>query len=183
MDTYLKELEQHLASAVSRLKEDLRGMRSSRPSIDFLEALTAEQYGSVLPLNQLGSFSLVPPREVRISVWDKAAVPAVMTSIEEARAGFSVSNDGNTVRALLSPLSEERREELAKLVKKTVEGTRIEVRSIRNDILNKVRAAEDRGELSEDMVRSGKEKAEKKVKETNDAIERMLEDKVKELSE
>lgn len=183
MDQFLKDLESRLSGAVGRLKEDMRGMRSSRPSIEFLEQLQAEAYGSKMPLNQLGSFSLVPPREVRISIWDKTAVPAVMTAIEEAHAGFSVSNDGNTVRALLSPLSEERREELSKLVKKTVEGARIEVRNIRNDILNKMRGAEDRGELSEDMVRSGKEKAEKKVKDANDAIEKMLDEKLKELSE
>ncbi len=183
MDLYLKELENHLQAAIARLKEELRGMRSSRPSIEFLEGLQAEAYGSKMPLNQLGSFSLVPPREVRISVWDKAAVPAVMSAVEEARAGFSVSNDGNTVRAMLSPLSEERREELGKLVKKTVEATRIEIRNMRNDSINKVRAAEDRSELSEDVSRSGKEKIEKKVKETNDQIETMLEEKLRELAE
>jgi ribosome recycling factor len=183
MDSYIKELETALLRAVNKLKDEMKGLRSSRPSIEFLESLTAEHYGSVLPLNQLGSFSLVPPREVRISVWDKGAVPAVMKAIEEARAGFNVSSDGTAVRAMLSPLSNERREELAKLVKKTVEAARIEMRGVRDEIMKKVRAAEDAGEVTEDQAFSGKERMEKKVKETNETVERLLEEKIKELSE
>lgn len=183
MDAYLKELDAALSAATAKLKEELKGLRSSRPSIEFLESLTAEHYGSVLPLNQLGSFSLVPPREVRVSVWDKGAVPAVMKAIEEARAGFTVSSDGTAVRAMLSPLSSERREELSKMVKKTVEAMRIEMRGIRDDVMKKVRGAKDRGEITEDQEFSGKERLEKRVKEANELTERLLEEKIKELSE
>lgn len=183
MDTYLKELDAALAAATSKLKEELKGLRSSRPSIEFLEGLTADHYGSSMPLNQLGSFSLVPPREVRISVWDKGAVPAVLKAVEEARAGFTVSNEGSIVRATLSPLSAERREELSKLVKKTVEQARIEMRGIRDEVMKKVRGAKDRGELTEDQEFTAREKLEKRVKETNELTEKLLQEKIRELSE
>lgn len=183
METYLKQLDADLTTAIAHLKEELRSLRSSRPSIEFIEELRADYFGVPTPIKQLGSLSLMPPREIRIMVWDKSAIGAVTKAIEDAQAGFAVSADGTTIRAVLAALSNERREELSKTVKKTTEQFRIEVRGIRDDVMKKVRGAEDRDELTEDQVRSGKEKIEKRVKEANDAIERLLEEKLRELAE
>ncbi len=183
MDTYLKELDAALLAAIGTLKEELRALRSNRPSVEFIGDLSTDYFGAPTPVKQLGSLSVIPPREVRVSLWDKTAVQSVTKAIEEANAGFSVTTDGTTVRAMLSPLSNERREELSRTVKKTTEQFRIEVRSIRDDIMKKVRAAEDRSELTEDQLRSGKEKIEKRVKEANESIEKLLEEKIRELSE
>lgn len=183
MDTYIKELEDNLKHAVARLKEDLRGMRSGRPSVEAVENIKVNYFDSWMEIKQLGSIGLMPPREIRISLWDKGAVPATMQAIEAAQLGFSLSNDGNVVRALLSPLSSERREELSKLVRKTAENFRIEVRSIREDIMKKLKTAEESGEITEDMAFSAKDKVQKKVNEANAEIEKITEEKISELGE
>jgi ribosome recycling factor len=183
MDIFLKELDEALKAAVLRFKEDLRGLRSSRPSIELIENLSVNYFDSWMTIKQLGSLSLLPPREVRITVWDKNAAAPIAKAIEEAQAGFSVSMDGATIRATLSALSNERREELGKLVKKTAEGARISVRNVREDIIKKLRAAEDGSEITEDQSHSGKEKIQKRVNDANAEIEVLVEEKLKELAE
>jgi ribosome recycling factor len=183
MDTYHKELDEALKRVVAGLKEDLRGIRSGRPSVEFVENLSMMLYDTPMTVKQAGTATIVLPREVRITLWDKGAVPAVMKAITDAQAGFTVSNDGTIVRAVLSPLSAERREEMGRQAKKTAEGARIGVRNAREDAMKKVKAAETAKEVSEDQARSGKEKMEKRVKEANEEIERMVEEKLKELAE
>lgn len=183
MDAFLKQLDESLKRITARLKEDLRGMRSGRPSVEFIENLPINLYDTPMTVNQSGTVTIVPPREIRISLWDKNAVPAVIKAIEEAQAGFTVSNDGNVVRAALSPLSAERREEMSRLVRKTAEGARIEVRNARDEAMKKVKAAEAAKEASEDQARTGKEKMEKRVKEANEEIEEMVGEKLQELAE
>lgn len=179
----MKELDGNLKSVLNRLKDELKGLRSNRPSVELIEDLKVNYFDSWMNVKQLGSISINPPREVRISVWDKGAVAPVMKAVEDAQAGFTVSNEGNTIRAMLSPLSAERREELGRLVKKTAEAARIEVRSVRDEIMKKMRAAEDRKEITEDQSFSGKEKVQKRVNDTNAEIEKMQNEKIAELGE
>jgi ribosome recycling factor len=183
MDTYLKELDEALKNTVGKFKDDLRGLRSSRPSIELVENLSVNYFDTWMTVKQLGSLSVVPPREIRVTVWDKGSAAPIAKAIEDAQAGFSVSMDGTTIRATLSALSEERREELGKLVKKTAEGARISVRNIREDINKKFKAAEDASEITEDQARVGKEKVQKRVNEANAEIEKLVEDKLGELAE
>lgn len=183
MDAYLKELDEKLKTALSRLKDELRGIRSNRPSVEFVEGLRADYYGNPTPLNTIGTVTIGGPREIVISLWDKAAVGPVMKAINDAQAGFSVSNDGNTIRASLSALSSERREELGRLAKKTAESARIEVRNIRDEMLKKLRAAEDRGEMTEDQTFDGKEKMQKRVNDANAEIEKAVSEKLAEIAE
>lgn len=182
MDTYLKELDSRLAAIITRLKDDFRGIRSGRPSVEFLENLKVNYFDQWLTIKQLGSLSLLPPREVRVAVWDKNSAPAVAKAIEDARAGFTVQSEGALVRASLSALSDERREEMGRFAKKTAEGARIEVRSARDEAQKKLKAAADRKEITEDQSFSGKEKMQQRVDEANGQIEKMVEDKLKEIS-
>ncbi len=183
MDTYLKELDAALKTTVAKFKEELRGMRSSRPSIELIENLSVNYFDTWMTVKQLGSLAVVPPREVRVTVWDKGSAAPIAKAIEEAQAGFSVAVDGTTIRATLSALSNERREELGRLVKKTAEGSRIAVRNVREDIIKKIRAAEEASEITEDQSRSGKENVQKRVNDANAEIEALVEEKLKELGE
>lgn len=180
---YLKELGNYFKSITEKLQEELRAVRGSRPSVDLLEGIKVNYYDQDLPINQLGSLSVMPPRSVQISVWDKNAVGAVTKAIEAAKRGFSVSSDGNNVIATISPLISERREELSRFVKKTSEGFRIQVRASRDEVIKKLKEAEGKKEMSEDEVFKAKEKVQKLVDETNKKIEEMVEGKLKELSE
>ena len=179
----IKELEDALRGAIEALKNELRGIRSNRPSVDFLEDIMVSAYDQMMSIKQLGSLSVVPPREIQINLWDKTIVGAVMKAIESANVGLSVSNDGTIIRAVLPALSTERRAEFVKLAKKQAETIRIQIRNHRDDVIKKVKAAEAEKEITEDSVFKLKEKIQKTVDDANGQVEKNIEAKLKELEE
>jgi len=182
-EQYLKELELALKAIGDKLREELRAVRGNRPSVDLIADVRVNYYDQWMTVKQLGSLSVLPPRSVQVGVWDKNAVGAVAKAIESAKIGLSVTNDGNNVIATLSPLGNERREELAKLVKKTAEGHRIQIRAKRDEAIKKLKEAETSKQASEDEVFKTKEKIQKAVDETNKKVEQAVEEKLKELAE
>jgi ribosome recycling factor len=183
MDTILKELEAKLKSLLSRYEEELKGVRTNRPSVGLLEDIKIEYYGQVMPLKQLASIAIQPPRDLAVSVWDKNAAGAVAKGIEMAKAGFSVSNDGSAIRVSLPALTDERRAELSKLVKKMTEETRISLRGARDEANKKARAAEEAKTMNEDQVFKTKEQVQKAVDQANKTVEAQLDKKLKEVAE
>src|SRR6266404_7020558 len=118
-EQFLKDLESALKITHDKLRDELAAIRGNRPSVELLEDIRLNLYDQELTVKQMGSLSVMPPRSIQITVWDKDAVGAVMKAIENAKAGLSVRNDGQNIIATLSQLGNERREELMKLVKKT----------------------------------------------------------------
>src|SRR5258708_4019122 len=141
---YIKHLDTQLTNAVGHLKTELAGIRSNRPSIELVQNITAVYYDQPMPINQLGSLSILPPRTILINLWDKEAVAPVMGAIQNAGAGLSISNDGNTIRATVTALSGERRDELARLVKKNAEAARISVRNHRDETMKALKASKEK---------------------------------------
>lgn len=183
MDTYIKELESNLSAVVGKFKEEIRGVRSNRPSAEIVENINVPAYDSFMPIKQLGTITVGSQREIVIGLWDKDIVNAVVKAIEEAKIGLSVQGEGLTIRCFLPALSEERRQEFVKLVKRMSEDARISVRTTREATIKKLKSAEDSGELNEDMTFKAKEKAQKAVDFANSEIEKNLEAKIKELGE
>lgn len=186
MDTgeqLLKELESDFGGVFGRLKEELASVRSGRPSVELVENIKVDIYGQEMTIKQLGSLSVVPPRMIHITVWDKSLVGAVLKAIEGAKIGMTASNDGNTIRASLPTLTDERREELSKLIKKMIEATRIQVRNKRDEVMKKMKAMGDEKVLNEDQIFKLKEKIQKVVDEWNGKIEQAMDLKLKEISE
>ena len=183
LETLLKELELVFRALVQGFKTELQGIRSGRPAPELIEHIEVPYFDQMLPVQQLGSISVKPPRELDVTVWDHNAVSAVMKAIQDAKIGLSLSNEGNTIRAFLPPLSEERREELGKFVKRNAEDVRIKVRTHRDEGMKKVKAAETGKEINEDQAFKGKEKIQKLVDDANKQIEELVESKLKELQE
>ena len=182
-DDYIKEAEAGFRAVFEKVRSELQAIRSNRPSVEILENIKVNYYEQFFPVNQLGSISVVPPRTIQITVWDKNAVGPVAKAIQDAKVGLTVSNNDNVIHATLPSLTDERRAEFSKLAKKTSETYRIQVRSLRDDAIKKVKAAEDRNELNEDDVFKTKERIQKAVDKVNEDIENVLEKKLKELSE
>lgn len=178
----IKELEGEFGVIFSKIKEELNMVRSNRPSVAILENIKVNVYDQWMTVQQLGSLSVQPPKDILITIWDKNAVGAIMKAIEDAKIGLSVSNDGNVIRASLPVLTDERKQELAKLVKKISENYRIQVRARRDEAMKKVRVAEDSGEVNEDQEFKLKEKIQKQVDEANKKIEDLVEKKLSELA-
>ncbi|HEX4104253.1 MAG TPA: ribosome-recycling factor [Candidatus Paceibacterota bacterium] len=179
----LKNLETALVGVTGKLKQDLGQVRSNRPSAELVQDIRVNIYDQNLSIRELGSLSVLPPRTLQITVWDKAAVGAVTKAIESGHLGLSVTNDGNNIRATLSPLGDERREEMTKLIKKTAEAARIQIRSRRDEIMKQLKDAESKKEITEDDSFKGKEKIQKATDKANGEVESLVEAKLKELGE
>ena len=182
-DQFLKELEGFLRGTSERLREEFRAVRGNRPSVELLENVKVNYYDQQCTVKQLGSLSLRAPRDIEIQAWDKNAVPAVMKAIEDAKIGMTVTNDGNVIRASLPTLTDERRQEMVKLAKKAAEASRIQVRSYRDEQIKKLKAAQEKDEITEDAFFKTKEKIQKAVDGTNQEIESALDNKIREVGE
>jgi ribosome recycling factor len=178
-----KDLEIALTGVTAKLKEDLGQIRGNRPSPDMIQNIRINLYGQQLTIRELGSLSVLPPRSIQITVWDPGAVAAVMKAIDDAHLGLSTNNDGTTIRATLSPLGDERRDEMTKLVKNISEAARIQIRARREDAVKRLKDSENRKEITEDDVFKGKEKIQKTVDKANGGVETMVNNKLNELGE
>lgn len=180
METILKNLETALDGVIRHFGEELQTVRSNRPSVGLLEDIKVEYYGQFMPVKQLASLSIRPPRDIEVSAWDKGAVPAIMKAIESMQTGLSASTDGGVIRVTLPTLSEERRQEFMKLVKKMAEADRIQVRSHREEAMKALKADES---IPEDQEFKGRERIQKLVDAANEKIEAVLDKKLQELAE
>ena len=179
----IKDLEAALASVTQKLKQDLGQIRGNRPSPELVQDLKVNLYEQVLSIRELGSLSVLPPRTLQITVWDQNAVGAVMNAINNAHLGLSTTNDGMNIRATLSSLGNERREEMTKLIKKSAESSRIQIRAKRDDTMKRLKDAESKKEVTEDEVFKAKEKVQKVIDRMNGEVETAVEGKLKELGE
>lgn len=179
MNSELKQFEAELKNIVAYYRAELSGVRANRPTPALLDAIQVSYFDQMVPLKQLGSISVIPPREMVVSVWDKSVLPAAVHAIEAARLGFAVAVDGQAIRLTIPPLNDERRGELIRLVKSMTEKERIKIRSMRDDINKKIKATE----TDEDMVFYLKEQVQKLVDEANQELERLVAVKVKEIND
>lgn len=178
----LDVLKAQSKKTVQSLQDDLAGVRGGRPSAKIVEDVKVEYFGGKLPVKQLGTVSVVPPREIRVTAWDIQGVAAIAKSLETSLQ-LSVQGEGNVVRVYFPPLSEERRAELAKFVKKRAEEARISLRTAR-DLSNKeIEKAAKGGTIGEDAKFALKAQIQKEIEKSNEAIEEIVEQKIKEIQE
>ena len=179
----LKALEQKLQSAVSALKNEFQTIRSGRPSPVMVEDIKVEVYGQQTPVKALGSISVMPPREITISLWDKSIAGVVAKAIEDSPLKVTANTDGNVIRINLPQLTDERKKEYEKVVKKMTEETRIRIRGARDEANKEVKKNEEEKKLSEDAAFKKKEEVQKLVDKINKEIEQALESKIREIFE
>lgn len=183
MNELFDRLEKQIQSIEESFKKEMSSVRANRPTVGLIEDVKVSYYDQMVPLKHLGSVGIVPPREIHIQVWDTVAVAAVAKAIDSASLGFSVSVDGTVVRAFLPELSEERREELVRHIKKILEQYRIQIRHTRDEMNKETDRMFDAGEIGEDERFRGRERIQKIIDSANEIIERMCEAKIKEIQE
>ena len=178
----IEEFKNNIKSAIEALRKDFQGIRTNRPNPALLEGLKVNYYDQLVPLKQVGTTSIEPPRNIIIQVWDKEAITGVLKAIEASDLGVSASADGMMVRVSLPELSQERREEVSRHVRKVAEGYRIQVRNFRDDANKAAQKSEGEGEISEDGKFKLKEKIQEETEKGNKEIEKILEVKLAEVS-
>ena len=154
MQEIIDECKVQMEKRLENLERDLNKARTGRASVALLDSVKVEYYGVPTPLNQVASLSTPDARTIMITPFEKKSIAAIEKSIHMADIGIQPTNDGNTIRLPIPQLSEDRRKEIAKSVKKTGEDAKIGVRKVRQDTNNKIKKLEKAKELNEDDSKS-----------------------------
>jgi ribosome recycling factor len=150
MTMNLSDTTRRMEGALASLESDFQGLRTGRASISMLDPVTADAYGSKMPINQLGNISAPEARMLTVQVWDQSMVAPVEKAIRESDLGLNPQTEGNLIRLPIPDLSAERRVELAKVASKYAEQSRVAIRNIRRDAIETARKLEKDGEFGED---------------------------------
>jgi len=183
MQTVIEEFKKQLKNAIRAFREEIIGVRSSRPSTALLENLNVSYYGQTMPIKHIASISVAPPRDIFIQAWDKEAVPAIAKAIESSSLGLTPQTEGTSIRVRLPELSQERRDELARHIKKIAEQSRIQIRHLRDEANKEIQSMFDDGECNEDQKFKLKEGAQKETEGANKEIDDILKSKINEINE
>ena len=138
----LADLERRMQGALSVLKQEYSGLRTGRASVNLLDPITVDAYGSSMPLNQVATVSVPEPRVISVQVWDKTQVQAVDKAIRESDLGLNPIVDGQLLRLPIPELNEERRVEISKIAAKYAEQAKVAVRNVRRDGLEQLKKME-----------------------------------------
>ena len=157
----LSETKHDMEKAIKSLSHEFSSIRTGRASLSLLDSMKVEYYGSVVPLHQVASLGVPEPRLITISPWENRLIPVIEKAILASGLGLNPSNDGKIIRLPIPPLTEERRRDLVRLVRKLTEEGRVAIRNIRRDALEMLKDAEKEGEISEDDNKRAKEELQK----------------------
>src|SRR5690606_9133912 len=147
--------------ALSAFQHDLKGLRTGRASVNLLDSVTVEAYGTKMPLNQVATVSVPEARMLSVQVWDHGMTKTVEKAIAGAGLGLNPSSEGNVIRIALPDLSEERRKELVKVAHQFAEKARVAIRNVRRDGMDSFKKLEKDGGISEDEQRRESDEVQK----------------------
>jgi len=178
-----KESEQRMGKTVSVYREDLQGIRAGRANPALLDKITVDYYGQTTPLNQVSSVSAPEPRLLVIQPWDSKLIPLIEKEIQKSDLGINPSNDGKLIRLQIPQLTEERRVDLTRLVRKNGENSKIAIRNIRRDAIDRIKKMEKNKELTEDEQKQAEIEMQKITDKYIDEIDEVTKNKEEELME
>jgi ribosome recycling factor len=177
------DLSRRMDGTLEALKKEFSGLRTGRASASMIEPVMVDVYGSMMPLNQVGTISVPEPRMISVQVWDKGNAKAVEKAIRDANLGLNPQADGNLIRVPIPPLSEERRNELVKIAAKYAEQARIAVRNVRRDGMDMLKKAEKDSQITEDEHKNWSDKVQKLTDEHIKLIDEGLAAKEKDIKQ
>lgn len=183
MEEVIRELRSHMDRSVEAFKRDLGQVRTGRASLSLLDGVRVDYYGNPTPLNQLATLSVPEPRSIVIQPWDPSAAELIVKAINTSDLGLNPTNDGKIIRIAIPSLTEERRKELVKRVRKIAEEARVALRNIRRDLLERLKKREKEESLSEDVVHQTQDRVQKVTDEEMGKVDKIVEAKEKEILE
>ena len=181
LDEILKSIKPKMDAILTALANEFRTLHTGRASASLVEDLLIDYYGTKTPLKQMAQITTPQANQILIIPWDQNASKDIENSIRESELGLNPSSEGKQIRIILPPLTEERRRELTKVVKSKSEQSKVIVRNIRRDAWEKIQKSEKEGKITEDDKYDGQEKLNKLIEDHNLKIEKMCEDKEKEI--
>lgn len=179
----LEEADEKMAKAVEHARHEFGGVRTGRATPVLIEKLPVDYYGTEVPLQQIAGFSVPEARMLMVTPYDKGAMGAIEKALQQSNLGLNPSNDGNTIRLVFPPLTEERRKDLVRHVRQLAEDGRIAIRNLRRSTRQDLEALQKDGDLSEDALSRAEKDLDKVTHRHEGAVDAALEAKEKELLE
>lgn len=158
MQELIKNTEEKMNKTVAVLERDYKAVRAGRANVSVLDKITVDYYGAPTPIQQMAAVSVPEPRVLMISPWDATTLKTIEKAILTSDIGINPQNDGKVIRLAFPPLTEERRKEIVKDVKKMAEENKVAIRNTRRDALEKLKGLKKANTVTEDDVTNGEKK-------------------------
>lgn len=182
IDAIKKNAQERMEKAIAALQRELAAVRAGRASASLLDRVQVEYYGTMTPLNQLAGITTPDARTIQVQPWDQSALADIEKAILKSDLGLTPTNDGSVIRIAVPMLTEERRAELVKLVKKSGEEAKVAIRNVRRDANEECKKLE-KTELSEDESRRAQDDIQKLTDRFIAEVDRMIAAKEKDIME
>ena len=183
MATGYEEFENSMRKTSENLITNLASVRAGRANAAVLDQITVDYYGTATPIQQVATISTPDPRSLLITPWDSSTLKAIEKAILASELGINPQNDGRNIRLVFPQLTEERRKELAKQVKKYAEEAKVAIRNIRRDAMDSFKTQKKNGEMTEDDVKIAEKDFQKITDDWIKEIDKIADKKEKELFE
>jgi ribosome recycling factor len=179
----IKNMGAQMDKTVDALRKEYQRVRTGRASTSLLDEIRVDYYGTLTPLNQLATLAVPEPRTITLQPWEAKIIPAMEKAILNANVGLTPSNDGRTIRLNLPPLTEERRKEIVKQLRKMAEDAKVAVRNIRRDSIDELKKLEKDKKITEDDLKRGEKEVQDVTNSHVAKIDEVLVHKEKEVME
>lgn len=183
MSDVLKEMTEKMESSLDAYKRELAKIRTGRASTSLLEGIKVEAYGARMPINQVATITIPESRLIQIQAWDSQLLGPIEKAIQKANLGLNPINDGKVLRIAIPQLTEERRKQLVKQVKKITEEYRVAIRNSRRDAIDTLKKQKSSKEITEDELFAFQDEAQKDTDKFVSLIDELMAEKEKEVME
>ncbi|PLV60063.1 ribosome recycling factor [Thermotoga sp. KOL6] len=183
VNPFIKEARERMKKTLEKIEEELKKMRTGKPSPAILEEIKVEYYGVPTPINQLATISISEERSLVIKPWDRSVLSLIERAINASDLGLNPINDGNTIRLVFPSPTTEQREKWVKKAKEIVEEGKIAVRNIRREIIKKIKEEQKEGNIPEDDARRLENEIQKLTDEFIKKLDEVFEIKKEEIME
>ncbi len=183
MKTVYSFADEKMTKTIGALKSEYATIRAGRASAAVLDKIRVDYYGTPTPVNQLAAVSVAEARILTIQPWDKSVLGGIEKAIQASDIGINPQNDGTVIRLTFPPLTEDRRKEIVKSIRATAEDSKVAIRSIRRDCIDKLKKMEKASEITEDDLKEGEKQIQDKTDKYIKEIETISGDKEKEVME
>lgn len=179
----IEDAKNRMDKAVQQFKSEIATVRAGRASASLLDKIMVEYYGNMTPINQLGNISTPDPRLITIQPWDKNILADIEKSILKSEIGLTPNNDGDIIRIAIPQLTEERRQQLVKIIKKYGEDAKVSIRNVRRDANDSIKKSEKNGDTPEDEARRHQDSIQQATDDFISRVDKAVEDKEKDIME
>jgi ribosome recycling factor len=183
IEEFLTDAKRRMDRSIETTRSEFNSVRTGRASTALLDRITVDYYGTPTPLKNIATISAPEPRLLTLQPFDPSSIKAIERAIQESDLGLTPSNDGKTIRLPIPQLTEDRRKELAKIVRKMAEDGKIAIRNVRRDVMQHLKDLVVNGDVGDDEERRGEQQVQKLTDEHTKSIDDLLRHKEAEIME